>query len=102
MAELHRDLWKTHPGLVWSDPEADDGVRIRIALHRPRFDRLLDIALEFGLERLRREWEDFLQENSTDTQRARASVESILRKIEKGFASVAERVWDFLKPPSAG
>jgi hypothetical protein len=91
MAELHRDFWKKHSGVVWSNPEADDGVRIRIALHRPRFDRLLDIALEFGPERLRGEWEVLLEENSTDTQRARPSVERILRNIEKGFASVASR-----------
>jgi len=89
MPERRQDFWEKHPGLVWSNPEANDSVHIRAALLRPRFDRLLDIALEFGLDRLRTEWGVLLAENSFETRRAREAVERILTNIEKGFASVA-------------
>jgi len=46
-------FWQRHPGLVWSNPGADDSVHIRAALLRPTFTRLLDVVLEFGLERVR-------------------------------------------------
>ena len=91
MAERHQAFWNKHPGLVWSNPEADDAVHIRAALLRPRFDRLLDIAIEFGLERLRCEWSTLWQENTTETRSAQISVERILANIEKGFSSVASR-----------
>ena len=57
MGSNRQDFWKRHPGLVWSNPEAPDSAYIRAALLRPRFGRLLDIALEFGVEQLRREWQ---------------------------------------------
>ncbi len=91
MATSHQKFWELHPGLIWSNPEADDAVRIRVALLRPRFDRLLDIALEFGIERLRREWLELLGDPMVGTRRARHSVERILDNIEKGFASGASR-----------
>lgn len=56
MSERHKQFWRRHPGLVWSNPEADDVVHIRAALLRSRFDRLLDIAVEFGTEALKRRW----------------------------------------------
>ena len=83
------EFWRRHPGLVWSNPEADDGIYIRAALLRPRFTRLLDIALEFGLDRLRREWDWLQAEETPEVQRARASVERILTNIEKGFSVAA-------------
>lgn len=89
MAGRHQEFWKKHPGLVWSNPEADDAIHIRAALLRPRFDRLLDIAAEFGLERLRLEWSTLLDEHTPETSRAHDSVERILTNIEKGFSSVA-------------
>ena len=45
-----------HPGLLWSNPNAGEAGRIRAALLRPRFAQLLDITLEFGVERVRQEW----------------------------------------------
>ena len=86
MATLHEEFWRKHPGLVWSNPEADDSVRIRAALMRPRFSRLLEIALEFGLERVRQEWAELLGDATLNTERLRGSVERILSNIEKGFA----------------
>jgi len=91
MATAHPEFWQKHPGLVWSNPEADDAVRIRAALLRPRFSRLLDIALEFGLERLQQEWAELHDEGTREAKRARASVERILRNIEKGFADASSR-----------
>lgn len=84
-------FWQRHRGLVWSNPAADDSVHIRAALVRPRFDRLLDIALKFGVERLRREWTEVQIDDNREVVRARAPVERILRNIEKGFALAASR-----------
>lgn len=84
-------FWKSHPGLVWSNPAACDAAHIRAALLRPRYGQLLDIALEFGLERLRQEWAELQADDSRDVPRARASVERILTHIEKGFALAAAR-----------
>ena len=86
MATLHEEFWRKHPGLVWSNPEADDSVRIRAALMRPRFSRLLDIALEFGLGRVRQEWAELLGDPILNTERVRSSVDRILTNIEKGFS----------------
>ena len=84
-----REFWQKHPGLIWSNPEAGDSVRIRVALLRPRFSRLLDIALEFGLERLQQEWEYLNGEPTREVERASDIVERILANIEKGFATAA-------------
>ena len=59
---------------------------IRAALLRPRFGRLLEVALEFGLERVRAEWAELLDDPRSETERARDPVERILNNIEKGFA----------------
>ena len=84
-------FWARHPGLAWSDPNADDSIRIRAALLRPRFHRLLDIATEFGLDRLQSEWSALLAGADDPVDRARDSVERILRNIEKGFADADAR-----------
>jgi len=91
MATPHRELWQKHRALVWSNPNAADAVWIRAALLRPQFERLLDIALEFGLERLRQEWAELLAENTPETCRAQPTVERILNNIEKGFSHTLTR-----------
>lgn len=83
------EFWKKHPGLVWSNPGASDAVHIRAALLRPRFRQLLDIALEFGLDRLRREWAELEADATPEVTRTRRSVERILAHIEEGFALAA-------------
>jgi len=80
------EFWKKHREVVWSNPAADDSVHMRAALVRPRFSLLLDIALEFGLERLRSEWTELQKDETREIERARPSVERILEHIEKGFA----------------
>lgn len=84
-------FWEQHPGLAWSNPGADDSIRIRSALLRPRFGRLLDIASEFGLDRLQTEWSELLAEADDTVDRARDAVERILRNIEKGFDNADTR-----------
>jgi hypothetical protein len=84
-------FWETHRGLVWSNPAADDSVHIRAALVRPRFSLLLEIALEFGVERLRQEWAELQADDSREVARARPSVERILAHIERGFCLAAAR-----------
>lgn len=91
MAMLKREFWQRHPGLVWSNSEADDSAHIRAALLRPRFGRLLEVALEFGLERLQREWNALQADSSHEVERARPAVERILTNVEKGFAIAATR-----------
>ena len=84
-------FWKQHPGLIWSNPAAGDAAHLRAALLRPRYGQLLDIALEFGIERLQQEWTELQADDSHDVRRARSSVERILAHIEKGFAIAAAR-----------
>lgn len=85
------EFWQKHRGLVWSNPSADDSTHIRAALVRPRFGRLLDIAVEFGIERLRREWAELQTDDTREVLRARNPVERILNNIEKGFVLAAAR-----------
>jgi hypothetical protein len=82
-------FWQTRRGLIWSNPKAGDSAHIRAALLRPRFGQLLDIALEFGLERLRAEWVVLEREGTPAAERARRPVERILHHIEEGFARAA-------------
>lgn len=91
MMEPPHEFWRRHPGLIWSNPEAGDAIHIRAALLRPRFDRLLDIALEFGLDRLRHEWAVVRDEHIPGAERAADAVERILNNIEKGFSLAATR-----------
>jgi len=88
---LAKSFWQKHPGLVWSNPAADDSVYIRAALVRPRFERLLDIVVEFGLERVAREWIELQKDDSREVVRARESVERILANIKKGFDLASAR-----------
>lgn len=82
-------MWLKHPGLVWSNPEASDAVRIRAALLRPSFSCLLDIAVVFGLDRVKAEWDYLMEEPTPECERARPIVERIFRNIEKGIALAA-------------
>ena len=91
MAGEHKEFWQKHPALVWSNPNVDDAVAIRAALLRPRFDRLLDIALEFGTERLRFEWAELMKDETPDARGAESCVKRILDNIEKGFSRAAGR-----------
>ena len=82
-------FWQTRRGLVWSNPDAGDSAHIRAALLRPRFSLLLDIAAEFGLERVQQEWAALQEENTHEVERARQPVDRILRHIQEGFAHAA-------------
>jgi hypothetical protein len=84
-------FWKTQPGLVWSNPNASDSVWIRAALVRPRFEQLLAIAVEFGLERIREEWAILKGEPTRDVERASRIVERILSHIDQGFTRASTR-----------
>jgi len=86
-----RPFWQGHPGLLWSNPNAGDSARIRAALLRPRFAQLLDITLEFGVERVRQEWTVLRVDGTREVERAKAPVERALRHIEEGFARAAAR-----------
>ncbi len=66
-------------------------MHIRAALVRPRFQQLLDIAVEFGIQRVRQEWAFLEAEPTREVERARAPVGRTLRHIEEGFARAAAR-----------
>ena len=89
MTASRSSFWEKHRGLIWSNPEAEDSAYIRAALLRPRFSQLLDIAVEFGLKRVRQEWEILQAERTPEIARAHRIVERILRHIEEGFDRVA-------------
>jgi hypothetical protein len=89
MAASRSPFWEKHCGLVWSNPDAGDSVQIRAALVRPRFSQLLEIAVEFGLERVRHEWGILQVDPTPEVARAEPIVERILLHIEEGFANVA-------------
>ena len=82
-------FWDRHPGLVWSNPDADDSVHIRAALVRPRFQQLLAITVEFGLERVWAEWDVLQSEPTPEVERARPSINRILSNIQEGFRIAA-------------
>lgn len=84
-------FWKKHPGVVWSNREASDSVMIANALLRPNFHLLLDIAAQFGLGRLRSDWEalrDTVGDDPADrarVQRATPIVNRCLRHMEEAL-----------------
>ena len=86
---LHQAFWKRHPGLVWSNPDASDEVRIRAALLRPRFSEILDIASEVSIARLEREWRLLCDEDTPEARRAVGTVERILHNVRRGAAVAA-------------
>jgi hypothetical protein len=85
----HAEFWRQHPGLVWSNPEADDDVLIGAALLRPRFLEILEIAAEFGLERVEARWRELSQEDTPESRRAAPVVQRILKNLRRGRDNAA-------------
>jgi hypothetical protein len=83
VTDLHAELWRRHPGLVWSNPEASDTVRIRAALLHPRFAEILDIAVTLGIDRVEGEWSLLVAEGGEEARRAAAIVDRILTNIRR-------------------
>jgi hypothetical protein len=77
------DFWVKFPGLVWSNSKASDSVMIMAALQRPRFHQLLEICLEFGIDRVMKEW-NLLHEEIGNPLLA-SMVLGMLENIKKGF-----------------
>jgi hypothetical protein len=84
-ASTRASIWERHPGLIWSNRQADDAVRIRAALLKPNFPTLLDVAVTFGPDRLATEWTVLWNDPYTDTRRAAPAVERILTNIRRGY-----------------
>jgi hypothetical protein len=85
MANSTSDGHRRHRGLVWSNAAADDTVYIRAALLRPTFTRLLDVAREFGVPRLKAEWAELQLEPTRESRRSAPIVARVIANIEKGF-----------------
>lgn len=71
--------------LAWSNKDASNDVLMRRALVQPRFQLLLDAAIEFGVDKLSAEWECLKDEDSSEVTRVRATTERILRHIHDGY-----------------
>jgi hypothetical protein len=88
----NRLFWEQYPGLVWSNPQADDSAYICAALLRPHFVIILDLCAEFGLERFEAEWRTLLQKGElAKVNRAKPLVERILGNIRAGFEDATRR-----------
>lgn len=86
----HPELWARLPGIVWSNPDASDEVRIANALLRPRFFELLEVAAVIGLDCIEAEWSALQDEGGREVERARPIVERILRNIREGKRRASE------------
>lgn len=75
-------------GVLWSNPSATEETFIRATLIRPTFDRVLALALQYGLGRVQGEWRLLAEEGSEEARRAAVSNERILKHLEMGFARV--------------
>lgn len=71
--------------LAWSNASASNAILVRRALVKPRFQMLLDAALEFGLDKLSAEWERLKAEGSSDALKASPVTERILGHIHRGY-----------------
>lgn len=77
-------LNQRHPGLVWSNAKSPKEVYIRKALLNPRFGQLLKLAVDFGLNALKQEWNTLNVQLPGETQRVEAEVSRIFRNMEAG------------------
>ena len=85
-------FWARYPGLVWSNPRASDSAYICAALLKPHFDIILDVCVEFGLERVEAEWQTLLSHGETaKVNRARPLTERILDHIRMGFEDATRK-----------
>ncbi|GIL13655.1 MAG: hypothetical protein BroJett038_23750 [Chloroflexota bacterium] len=75
--------------LAWSNKDASDEVLIRRALVKPRFQLLLDAAVEFGVNKLSSEWERLKAEGSSEALNALSTTERMLRHIHDGYRQAA-------------
>jgi transcriptional regulator with XRE-family HTH domain len=71
--------------LAWSNKEAPDDVLVRLALVKPRFQMLLDAAVEFGVGTLSEEWERLKADGTPEALKVRATTERILGHIQDGY-----------------
>jgi len=91
VSDVRHIFWNRHPGLVWSNPQAGDDVRIRAALLCPRFSQIVAIVAEFGLQRVAAEWRVLEEEGTAAAHRAAPVVGRILRSIRLGAGDAAAR-----------
>jgi transcriptional regulator with XRE-family HTH domain len=79
------DLNKRYPGLVWSNSKAPKEIFIRKALLNPRFTQLLQLAQDFSLATIQKEWTILCTQSPSESQRVAVEVTRILRNMERGF-----------------
>jgi transcriptional regulator with XRE-family HTH domain len=78
-------LNKRYPGLVWSNSKAPKEVFIRKALLNPRFGQLLQLAKDFGIAAIQKEWRILCSQSPAESKRVADEVNRILRNMQAGF-----------------
>ncbi len=82
-AKTFRDKYAV--ALAWSNTAAPDNVLLRRALLNPRFQILMDAALEFGPDKLTAEWERLKAEDLPAVAKVERVTERILGHIHDGY-----------------
>lgn len=78
-------LAKPRFGLAWSNPGAQEGVLLRIALMQCRFDAILEAAACDGVPFVRQQMQQLRESGDLGDERF-AKLERIVKSIERGFA----------------
>ncbi len=87
-SERRDEFWKKFPGLVWSNSQASDAVMIRATLMQYRFHQLLEVCLEFGLDRVMHEFE--MTRDELGAPERISTISEMLTNIRKGFQRAEE------------
>lgn len=82
-AQSFRDKYAV--SLAWSNKDVSDDVLMRRALVNPSFRRLLDAAVEFGIDRLATVWRQLKADGADEALKAAPVTERVLRHIEYGY-----------------
>lgn len=77
-------------GLVWSNQDVSDDVLIRKALVTGRFSLILQACLDYGIERVREQWDVVLQDPELTSPMIRSLTGDILDNIATGFSQAKE------------
>jgi DNA-binding phage protein len=79
-------LSKARFGLAWSNPGAEEGTLLRIALLHGRFDAILESAVQDGMPFVRRQVKKLRETGELDGGQS-ARIERMAKSIERGFAA---------------
>lgn len=82
-----RDRYRV--ALAWSNMSVSNDTLVRRALVNPRFQVLLDAALEFGVDAVAAEWDRLKAEGDPDSTKVMDVTDRILGHIRDGYREAA-------------